>query len=151
MAEYNDKRLRYSEAKKHLRDARKKLEELQNACGPALEAVNQKQAYQEQIEPVVTERKKALRDAEVAGDRALRSIETYDEAIRSEENKVKAEQDTLRNIKSKIQQRRKELTTLEAKLKDKPPEFVPAEWNAKIVSFYPSTMLPHYADSYLLF
>ncbi|TRX98403.1 hypothetical protein FHL15_000477 [Xylaria flabelliformis] len=132
VAEYNDKRLRYSEAKKRLRDAKKKLEDLQNACGPALEAVNQKQAYQEQIEPVVVERKKALREAEVAGERALRVIESYDEGIRTEENKVKAEEDTLRNIKSKIQQRRKELTTLEAKLKDKPPEFVPAEWNTRI-------------------
>ncbi|KAI0862831.1 P-loop containing nucleoside triphosphate hydrolase protein [Xylaria cubensis] len=132
VAEYNDKRTKYSEAKKRLRDAKKKLEDLQNACGPALEAVNQKQAYHEQIEPVVVERKKALREAEVAGERALRVIESYDEAIRTEENKVKAEEDTLRNIKSKIQQRRKELTTLEAKLKDKPPEFVPAEWNTRI-------------------
>ncbi|KAI0874514.1 P-loop containing nucleoside triphosphate hydrolase protein [Hypoxylon argillaceum] len=132
VAEYNDKRLRYSEAKKRLKDAKKKLEDLEKACGPALEAVNQKQDYQAQIEPVILERKRALRDAEVAGEQVLRGIETYDEAIRNEENTVKAEEDTLRNIKSKIQQRRKELTTLEARLKDKPPEFVPAEWNAKI-------------------
>ncbi|KAJ2985574.1 hypothetical protein NUW58_g5457 [Xylaria curta] len=132
VAEYNDKRLRYSDAKKRLRDAKKKLEDLQNACGPALEAVNRKQEYQAQIEPVVIVRKTALRDAELAGEQALRGIETSDEAIRTEENKVKAEEDVLRNIKAKIQQRRKELTTLEARLKDKPPEFVPAEWNAKI-------------------
>ncbi|KAJ8128889.1 hypothetical protein O1611_g4743 [Lasiodiplodia mahajangana] len=132
VAEYNDKRLKYSEAKKRLRDAKKNLEDLQNACGPALEAVNQKQEYQAQIEPVVTERKRILREAEVAGEQALRNIESYDEFIRNEENKVKAEEDTLRSIKSRIQQRRKELTTLEARLKDKPPEFVPAEWNAKI-------------------
>ncbi|KAI1427416.1 P-loop containing nucleoside triphosphate hydrolase protein [Xylaria sp. FL1777] len=132
VAEYNDKRFKYGEAKKRLRDAKQKLEDLQNACGPALEAVNQKQEYQAQIEPVVIERKKALRVAEVAGEQALRNIEIYDETIRNEENKVKAEEDTLRNIKTRIQQRRKELTTLEGRLKDKPPEFVPAEWNAKI-------------------
>ncbi|KAI0542748.1 P-loop containing nucleoside triphosphate hydrolase protein [Xylaria digitata] len=132
VAEYNDKRLKYSEAKKRVKDAKQKLEDLQNACGPALEAVNQKQAYQARVEPVIIERKKVLRDAEIAGEQALRHIEIYDEKIRNEENKVKAEEDTLRNIKSKIQQRRKELTTLEGRLKDKPPEFVPAEWNAKI-------------------
>lgn len=134
VAEYNDKRLKYSDARKRLKNAKQKLEDLQNACGPALEAVNQKQAYQAQIEPVVIERKKALRDSEIAGEQALRSIEIHDEMIRNEENKVKAEEDTLRTIKAKIQQRRKELTTLEGRLKDKPPEFVPAEWNAKIVS-----------------
>ncbi|KAI0403819.1 P-loop containing nucleoside triphosphate hydrolase protein [Xylaria palmicola] len=132
VAEYNDKRFKFSEAKKRLKDTKKKLEDLQNACGPALEAVNKKQAYWAHIEPVINERKKALRDAEVAGEQVLRDIEAYDEAVRAEENKVKAEEDTLRNIKSKIQQRRKELTTLEARLKDKPPDFVPAEWNARI-------------------
>ncbi|KAJ8119925.1 hypothetical protein ONZ43_g3233 [Nemania bipapillata] len=132
VAEYNDKRTKFGEAKRRLKDAKKKLEDLQNACGPALEAVNRKQAYQAQIEPVIAEKRKFLRDAEAAGEQVLRSIETYDEAIRNEENKVKAEENTLRSIKSRIQQRRKELTTLEARLKDKPPEFVPAEWNAKI-------------------
>lgn len=146
VAEYNDKRLRYSDAKKRLKDAKKNLEDLQNACGPALEAVNQKQAYQAQIEPVVADRKKALREAEIAGEQALRGVETYDEAIRNEENKAKAEEDTLRNIKSKIQQRRKELTTLEARMRDKPPEFIPSEWNAKIVSCF-SPVLHHSADT----
>ncbi|KAI0203312.1 P-loop containing nucleoside triphosphate hydrolase protein [Astrocystis sublimbata] len=132
VAEYNDKRLKYGAARTKARDAKKRLENLQNACGPALEAVNQKQAYRDQIEPVVSERKKALRETEMAGERALHAVETHDESIRTQENKVKAEEDTLRNIKSKIQQRRKELTNLEARMKDKPPEFVPAEWNAKI-------------------
>ncbi|KAK5626848.1 hypothetical protein RRF57_002563 [Xylaria bambusicola] len=132
VAEYNDKRSKYSEAKKRLKEAKQKLDDLQKACGPALEAVNQKQAYQAQIEPVIDERKKVLRDAEVAGDQALRKIEVYDEKIKNEENKVKAEEETLRNIKANIQQRRKALTDLEARMKDKPPEFVPAEWNTKI-------------------
>ncbi|KAI0506150.1 P-loop containing nucleoside triphosphate hydrolase protein [Xylaria bambusicola] len=134
VAEYNDKRSKYGEAKKRLKEAKQKLDDLQKACGPALEAVNQKQAYQAQIEPVIDERKKALRDAEVAGEQALRKIEVYDEKIKNEENKVKAEEDSLRNIKANIQQRRKALTDLEARMKDKPPEFVPAEWNTKIVS-----------------
>ncbi|KAI0975823.1 P-loop containing nucleoside triphosphate hydrolase protein [Xylaria arbuscula] len=132
VAEYNDKRLKYSDAKKRVKDAKQKLEDLQNACGPALEAVNQKQAYQSKIESVVPERRKALRAAEVAGEQALRRIEILDEKIKNEENNVTAEEDTLKNMKTKIQQRRKELTGLEARLKDKPPEFVPAEWNTKI-------------------
>ncbi|KAI1300434.1 P-loop containing nucleoside triphosphate hydrolase protein [Xylaria venustula] len=132
VAEYNDKRLKYSDAKKRVKDAKQKLEDLQNACGPALEAVNRKQAYQSRIESVVPERRKALRAAEVAGEQALRRIEILDEKIKNEENNVNAEEDTLKNMKTKIQQRRKELTGLEARLKDKPPEFVPAEWNTKI-------------------
>lgn len=141
VAEYNDKRLRYSEAKKRLRDARKKLEELQNACGPALEAVNQKQEYQARLEPVVTDRKKALRNAEAAVEQALRAVEAFDESIKHEDNKVKAEEEALRNIKSKIQVRRKELTGLEGRLKNKPPTFVPADWNTKIVSPFLGTCL----------
>ncbi|KAI1819698.1 P-loop containing nucleoside triphosphate hydrolase protein [Xylaria intraflava] len=132
VAEYNGLRFRFMESKKHVKDARKKLEDLENACGPALEAVNKKQAYQAEIEPVVVEKMKALRNAEVAGERVLHHVETYDGRIADEENTAKAEEDALQSLRIKIQQRRKELTTLEGRLKDRPPEFVPAEWNVKI-------------------
>ncbi|KAI2639392.1 P-loop containing nucleoside triphosphate hydrolase protein [Xylaria nigripes] len=132
VAEYNDLRFKFMESKRQLKDAKKNLEDLENACGPALEAVNKKQAYQAEIEPVVAERLKALRDAEVAGEQALHDIESYDGRIADEENSVKAEEETIRNVKIKIQQKRKEHTTIEGRLKDKPQEFVPAEWNVKI-------------------
>jgi chromosome segregation ATPase len=134
VAEYNDKRLKYTEAKKRSKDARKKLEDLERACGPALEAVNQKQAYQAQIEPVVEERKKALRNAEAAGEQALRRIETYETKIKDEGRVKEAEEGALKQRKAVIGKKRQEITLLEGRLKDKPPEFLPAEWNAKIVS-----------------
>jgi chromosome segregation ATPase len=135
VAEYNYKRSKFNEAKKRTKDAKKELEDLERACGPALEAVNQKQAYQAQIEPVVAERKKALRDSEIAGEQALRRIETVDEQINIEAGKLKAENDAKQTKKAEIGKSRKEITSLKAKLRVKPPEFAPAEWNAKIVSF----------------
>ncbi|KAI8632799.1 P-loop containing nucleoside triphosphate hydrolase protein [Xylariaceae sp. FL1651] len=132
VAEYNDKRLRYNDARQRQKNAKKKLEELERACGPALEAVNQKQRYREQIEPVINERKKALRDAEAAGEQMLRNIEVYDEKIKHEQDQIEAENGSIRAKKAQIMKTRGEITNLEAKLKDKPPEFVPAEWNAKI-------------------
>ncbi|KAI1434802.1 P-loop containing nucleoside triphosphate hydrolase protein [Xylaria sp. CBS 124048] len=132
VAEYNNLRAQYAESKKRVKDAKKKLEDLEKACGPALEAVNKKQAYQAEIEPVVADRMKALRSAEIAGEQALQHVESFDGKIADQDNIVKAEEDALQNIKAKLQARRKELTTLEGRLKEKPPEFVPAEWNVKI-------------------
>jgi len=150
VAEYNDKRLRYTEAKKRAKDARKKLEDLERACGPALEAVNEKQAYQAEIEPVVHERKKALQNAEAAGERALQRIGEINNKLDQEKDSAASQDDALRRLNAEIGKKRKFLTDLEGRLRNKPPEFTPAEWNTKIVSCL-FVMRCFYTDIWLVF
>ncbi|KAI5925794.1 P-loop containing nucleoside triphosphate hydrolase protein [Camillea tinctor] len=132
VAEYNQVRRSYYEARQRIQDARRRLDELETACGPALEAVNRKKVYKAKIEPIVAERKKALRDAEAQCDQLLRTIEVQDEKIKDIQTKKLAEENSLKSKKTDIGKLRKTITELEARQKNKPPEFSNAEWNAKI-------------------
>ncbi|KAI1811074.1 P-loop containing nucleoside triphosphate hydrolase protein [Poronia punctata] len=132
VAEYDDKRHRYTAAKQRGKDTRKKLEDLQRACEPALEAVQQKQAYRAQIEPVIQERKRGLHNAEAAGEQALRRIDEMEDKMKQEASAAEAQDKALKTLKGVIGTKRAKLRELEAKLKDKPPEFTPSDWNVKI-------------------
>ncbi|KAI0397707.1 P-loop containing nucleoside triphosphate hydrolase protein [Xylariaceae sp. FL0594] len=131
-AQYNETRQRFSEAKERKREARKKLQDLERSCGPALEAVNQKKAYLARIKPVLPERQKALQDAVAAGQRALEKIGHIDEKLAGVKTMAETDGEAVKRLKGDIRRKRSSLTEFEARLKNKPPEFVAAEWNTKI-------------------
>lgn len=133
LAEYNNARRLMSEAKQKKHDAARKLKELERACGPALEAVNKKHEYSQRILAVVDERKRALREAEAACEELYQAIEAQDERIKHLQNKKTAEEGSHTAKKTEIAKIRRTITDLEAKLQNKPPEFVAADWNQKIV------------------
>ncbi|OTB01820.1 hypothetical protein M426DRAFT_25280 [Hypoxylon sp. CI-4A] len=132
IARYNTLRRQVSAAKEKKVQAGKRLRELEKACGPAFEAVNKKQQYQQKVELVVGERKNALRNAEAACDRFLQAIETLEEQIKDLQNKKDAENTSYTSRRSTLAKIRRTITELEAKLQNKPPEFAAAEWNQKI-------------------
>ncbi|KAI0152948.1 P-loop containing nucleoside triphosphate hydrolase protein [Xylariaceae sp. FL1272] len=132
VAEYNDKRRKHGEAKDRMKEAKKRLTELERACEPAMQAVRDKENYRDRIEPIVTHRKQALRDAEEEGVRVLRGIEVHDDNIKQALVKMEAEEKSIEPKKSALARARAEITNLQAKLKEKPPEFVAAEWNVRI-------------------
>ncbi|KAI1417306.1 P-loop containing nucleoside triphosphate hydrolase protein [Hypoxylon sp. FL1857] len=132
IAEYNTLRGLVTEAKKRKQEATLRLQELEKACGPALQAVNRKQEYRQKIEAVVGDRKNALRNAEAACDRLLQAIEAQDERIKHIQNKKNAEEGSHGSKRADLAKIRRTITDLEAKLQNKPPEFVGSEWNQKI-------------------
>ncbi|KAI0476179.1 hypothetical protein GGR56DRAFT_665927 [Xylariaceae sp. FL0804] len=132
IAEYNGIRREYSEGKDTVRSAKTKLRELEEACGPALEAVNQKQEYRAQCEVAVNERKKVLRDAESAGEQLLAQVEQQDEKIKHVQDRIAAEENSLKTKRTGLARIKKDITDLEARRKTKPPEFVSKDWNVKI-------------------
>jgi structural maintenance of chromosomes protein 5 len=132
IVEYNTVRRTFNEAKQKRKEAEKRLKELETACGPALEAVHKKTGYRDRIEPVVTHRKKALKDLETEADQLMRKIEAQDESIKNQTDIREAEAKSFQSKKGEIARSRKVITDLEAKLKNKPPDFVAAEWNLKI-------------------
>lgn len=129
---YNTVRLKFTEARQAKKDAEKRLKELEIACGPALQAVKEKEAYRNRIHPVVALRKQALKNAETASDKSLQAIDAQDEKVKHLSNKREAEINSFQAKKSQIGRIKKTITDLEAKQKNKPPEFVAAEWNLKI-------------------
>ncbi|KAK7756589.1 Structural maintenance of chromosomes protein 5 [Diatrype stigma] len=129
---YNTFRDKFRDAKQRKKEAEKRLKELEIACGPALQAVKEKEAYRNKIHPVVSQRKQALKNAEAASDQSLQAIEAQDEKIKHLADKREAEITSFQAKKAKIGKIKKAITDLEAKLKNKPPEFVAAEWNLKI-------------------
>lgn len=134
LAEYSTVRNRMTEAKRRKQESVKRLKELEEACGPAFEAVNRKQQYRQKIEAVVEVRKNALKNVEAAGDRLLQTIEAQDEKIKHVQNKTSAEHNSFNAKRTDIGRIRRTITDLEAKLQNKPPEFVARDWNVKIVS-----------------
>ncbi|RYP06854.1 hypothetical protein DL764_002902 [Monosporascus ibericus] len=132
VVEYNTVRRKFNEAKQRRKDAEKRLKELEMACGPALQAVNEKKTYRDKMVPVIAQRKNALKNAETAVDQLFRDIEAQDDRIKHLGNKREAEAKSFQAKKAQIGKIRKSITDLEAKLKNKPPEFSPAEWNLKI-------------------
>lgn len=132
LAEYSTVRNRMTEAKRRKQESVKRLKELEEACGPAFEAVNRKQQYRQKIEAVVEVRKNALKNVEAAGDRLLQTIEAQDEKIKHVQNKTSAEHNSFNAKRTDIGRIRRTITDLEAKLQNKPPEFVARDWNVKI-------------------
>ncbi|KAI0101280.1 P-loop containing nucleoside triphosphate hydrolase protein [Daldinia grandis] len=132
IAKYNNLRRIVREAKQKSKDAVKRLQELEEACGPALQAVNRKQEYRQRIEAVVEERKNALKHAEAACDRLLQNIEAQEEQIKHVQNKKVAEEGSHNSKRNDLAKIRRTITDLEAKLQNKPPEFVASDWNQKI-------------------
>ncbi|KAI1764391.1 P-loop containing nucleoside triphosphate hydrolase protein [Hypoxylon sp. FL1150] len=132
IAEYTTVRNAYSDAKQKSRDATKKLRELEAACEPALQAVNRKKEYQRKIGVVVEERKVALKRAEAACGQLVEAIEAQDEEIKQLQNKKSAEQGSYDSRRVDIHKGQRAIRDLEAKLQNKPPEFVPADYNMKI-------------------
>ncbi|KAI1392068.1 P-loop containing nucleoside triphosphate hydrolase protein [Hypoxylon trugodes] len=132
IAEYNTLRREMGEAKQRRSDFTKKLQELEHACGPALEAVNRKQEYRSEIQRVVSERKQRLVQAVTACQQSLRAVETQEERIKHLQNKRNAEETSHTSKRADIARIRRTVTELEAKLQNKPNEFIGAEWNQKI-------------------
>ena len=132
VAVYHDLRMRHFEGKERKKQAERRLKELQIACGPALQAIKNKEAYRDKIIPVINHRKHALKDAERASTKLLRDIEVQDENAKEIGDKHEAEVSSFQTKKQNIAKIKKAITDLEAKLKNKPAEFVAADWNLKI-------------------
>ncbi|KAJ9155281.1 Structural maintenance of chromosomes protein 5 [Pleurostoma richardsiae] len=132
LVEYQEAGKRHHDAKERKKEAQRRLRRLEEEAGPSLEAVNRKQEYQAQIQAVVEDRKKALRDAEHAANRIVGSIEEIDDKIKDLDNKKESEHGLMATKKQELGAARKKIASLENAHKKETKEFNPAEWNRKI-------------------
>lgn len=134
----------FRQAKKDKVEAVKEHKRLRASVQPALEAVDKKKIYQNQVKLVVTDRKQRLQAAEKAADDALARVGTVNSKLAENEAKKEAERagfEAQRKEKGKVQ---KKITDLKGSHRQKPQNFDPADWRTKIVScFAPSSSIPH--------
>jgi structural maintenance of chromosomes protein 5 len=133
--EYNEAKRKYTEARDRKKEAALRLKQLQEDSGPSLEAVNQKQVYQNQVQAAVDGRRLALRESESVADDLLASVERAATELQQLEAMMSAEEGKREEKKREMGKIRKSITTLEGQSKNRGQvEFNPAEWNTKIVS-----------------
>lgn len=134
VALYREARDDYDKAKKRRKQAERDLKRLEEQSGPSLEAVNEKQAYARAIEMVISDRNRDLEDtAQAVRDRNARLSEAAD-TMKGFDDKIEATRASHDSHKKNLGISKQKITSLQADLKNKPPEFVAAEWNQKIVS-----------------
>ncbi|KAH9884871.1 hypothetical protein F4778DRAFT_762024 [Xylariomycetidae sp. FL2044] len=132
VAAYNDVRRKWTDARKRRDDAKVRYKDLERACGPAFEAVTLKREYCARVEPVVASRRDVLRRAERTADEMLQRIDAQQDKIKHVQIQTEAEEASHSTKRGHIGKIRKSITDLQAKEKNKPAEFVAAEWNGKI-------------------
>ncbi|KAI1845007.1 hypothetical protein JX265_008408 [Neoarthrinium moseri] len=131
-AEYNEARIRTKAETKKRKDAEKRLKALEQACGPGLEAVNDKEAYKAKVGAVLDHRKRALKTAESNADQAFRTVESLGEQIKECQNNIEQEKQLFTAKKAAVGKLRQTITRFEAEYKNEPPHFNAADWNQKI-------------------
>lgn len=135
-AEYNIYRDRYRALNSKRKDAEKRLQALERAAGPALEAVNDKEEYQGRIEAVLEQRKRELKSSETTAENAARAVEAVNDEINDAQNVIVNEKKVFQNKKTEVGKLRGTIHKLETEHRNQPPHFDAQEWNQKIVSHF---------------
>lgn len=126
---------RKSRALKHRRRVlNHELLDLTARLQPALAAIGEKKAYHEELKSGLAARTAVLQSAEQAVGQALASVEQVEDRILAATAQQAAMGESRDKKRKEISAIRQRITALEARVKNKPPEFVAAEWNLKIVS-----------------
>lgn len=134
LAQYQDARDKYNEAKERKKAAQISLRQAEEASGPALEAVNEKEEYARQIEAAISAKETAVKEAEREVKARAEIISRITDEIKEYSNKQEAEHKTFDQRRKDVGASRQKITNYQADLKNRPAEFSGAEWNVKIVS-----------------
>lgn len=134
IANYGEKKNRFTEKRKQKQEAEENLRRLQERSKPALEDVNKKQTYKTQVESVLGARTRKSQSLGRAADDALSAVEYAADEIRQIEDERDAAIASLSKKKKELGTKRTEIANLEAKRKDTTvANFNPAEYNHKLV------------------
>lgn len=142
LAQYQEARDNYNEAKERKRAAMISLREAEEASGPALEAVNDKQYYAEQITAAISAKEVAVKEAEREVKAQADVISKITDEIKEFSNRQEAEHKTFDQRRKDVGVSRQKITAYQADLKNQPAEFSGAEWNVKIVGASLSPTIP---------
>ncbi|KAH8171842.1 AAA domain-containing protein [Sarocladium implicatum] len=132
LSRYQEARDKHREAKERKKAAQHGLRQAQEASGPALKAVKDKETYARQIEIAISAKEAAVRDAEREVKARADIIGSISDEIKEFHNKQEAEHKTFDQRRKDVGTSRQKITSYQADLKNRPAEFSGAEWNQKI-------------------
>ncbi|KAL8989899.1 MAG: hypothetical protein Q9177_001322 [Variospora cf. flavescens] len=129
---YREARDAHTIAKKRKKQAGDELEALKREVEPSLEAVNAKQAYQQQVETATSARRKAVHDAEKAADSIDRKLKTLHDRKGELEAEVEAEKNGGKDNRKEVARLEQNIARLKKQIEEQPPEFEISGYNERI-------------------
>ncbi|CAK7206660.1 Structural maintenance of chromosomes protein 5 [Sporothrix eucalyptigena] len=129
---YYENKRKHRELKEKRRRANRDLADLMARLEPSLQAISQKETYQEELKAALMARTAVLQSAEQAVGQALANVERYEDRIQAANTQYATKGEAREKKRKEMATTRQRITALEARVKNKPPEFVASEWNTKI-------------------
>ncbi|KAI9808470.1 MAG: Structural maintenance of chromosomes protein 5 [Phylliscum demangeonii] len=131
-AQYRQVRHQHQEAKRLSREAQTALKTLEEEVEPSLRAVNQRQAYGQQIEKVVKERKRAVERAETAATDLVAKQRELGEAVDDLNKEIAAEREGDKKRKAELARIEENIKRLEQQVAEVTVDFDPLVYNEQI-------------------
>lgn len=122
---YRQARTRHAEAKKKSKDAQVDLKKLEDEVEPSLRAVNRKQAYSQQVERGVKERKRIVERCEAAADEMVQQQKSLEGQITDLKKERQADKDGEKGRKGDMARIDGNIKRLERQVAEPPLEFDP--------------------------
>ncbi len=132
-AKYREARKAHQEAKQKRKDALASLKDLEAEVQPALQAVNAKQKYREQIEVVIKERKRATERADTAAEGLVTKMREMQEKIKEFERETHAEKERAKSNKDQIAKAEQTINRLRRQMEEQPVELDVSHYAEQIV------------------
>ncbi|KAM7205582.1 SMC5-like protein [Rhypophila sp. PSN 637] len=133
VVKYNEARKHHHNLKKQKKEATRNLKRLQDNCAPSLQAVNRKQEYRDMVKLAVDDRKKRLRAAEAAAEKAVQDVEAAETKFQEALTKSDVERKGIETKRQEISKLRRDLTDKQGKYSSGAKrEFDAADWNRRI-------------------
>ncbi|CAK7217309.1 Structural maintenance of chromosomes protein 5 [Sporothrix bragantina] len=132
LVQYYEAKHAYRELRDQRRKANRELADLTARLQPTLEAISQKETYQEELKKGLMARTTVLQSAEQAVGLALANVERFEDRIQAANTQYAAMGESRDKKRKEIAATRQKITALEARIKNKPSDFVASEWNMKI-------------------
>ena len=130
---YKVVRKQHVENKKTIREMQNELQQLKTAAGPALQAVNRKREYRDQIDKVLRYRRDLVSKAENKADAVDRRFQTLQDDSTALDAKRSSEKESVKTRKLEVAKHEATVREQKILLQQRPPEVDAAAYNEKMV------------------
>ncbi|KAL8790639.1 MAG: hypothetical protein Q9213_000487 [Squamulea squamosa] len=131
-AAYRVAKQKHKEAVERKKHAKNELTNLKNDVEPSLRAINNKEAYQRQIEAVTNGRKRVVQDAEKTADNIDRNLQTLLSRKRELEAEAEAEKNAGRETRKDIPRIQGTIVALKRRIDEEKPDLDITGYNERI-------------------
>ncbi|PSK33505.1 hypothetical protein B9Z65_7392 [Elsinoe australis] len=133
--EYNAAKAKWEEAKSRKLTAQRELQNLEAQVAPALESVEEKRKYVEDVRTAVKKREKLVQRSEQNATVQFEKQNEIEKNIEAAEAEINSEDKRQKDLYQNRARIRKQISDLELKMQNTPPAFEPASYNERLREF----------------